>query len=200
MTKIKICGLTRQCDIDAVNREKPEYIGFVFAKSRRQITATQAAALRKTLSPEITPVGVFVNETIENILSLVNNTVIDAIQLHGSEDEQYIQKLKKLTNKPVIKAIGVENKGDVQKWSNTSADYLLLDYKSGGTGQMFDWNLIGETQLPYFLAGGLTTENVEEAITKTTPYAVDVSSGVETNGTKDPEKIKDFIKKVRTGE
>ena len=200
MTKIKICGLTRQCDIDAVNREKPEYIGFVFAKSRRQITATQAAALRKTLSPEITPVGVFVNETIENILSLVNNTVIDAIQLHGSEDEQYIQKLKKLTNKPVIKAIGVENKGDVQKRSNTSADYLLLDYKSGGTGQMFDWNLIGETQLPYFLAGGLTTENVEEAITKTTPYAVDVSSGVETNGTKDSEKIKDFIKKVRTGE
>ena len=199
MTKIKICGLSRQCDIDAVNKEKPEYIGFVFAKSRRKITPVKAAALRKILYPDIIPVGVFVNETTENILSIVRSGAIEIIQLHGSEDENYIKKLKQQTSKLIIKAIRVENKGDVQKWSNTSADYLLLDYKGGGTGQTFDWDLIGETTKPYFLAGGLNPENITEAIRKTTPFAVDVSSGVETNGVKDPEKIKEFIRRVRNG-
>ena len=199
MTKIKICGLSRQSDIDTVNIEKPDYIGFVFAESRRKVTPEQAATLRKTLSPDIVPVGVFVNETIDNILLLINSGVIEIAQLHGSEDETYIKKLKQQTSKPVIKAISVENKGDVQKWASTSADYLLLDYKGGGTGQTFDWDLIGETTKPYFLAGGLDPENITEAINKTSPFAVDVSSGVETNGVKDPEKIKEFIRRVRNG-
>jgi len=151
------------------------------------------------LSPEIISVGVFVNEAIDNILSLIDNRVIEVIQLHGTEDEGYIQRLKELTGRPVIKAIGVERSGDVQSRSNSSADYLLLDYKSGGKGKTFDWNLIGTTQKPYFLAGGLHPDNVIDAINKTNPIAVDVSSGVETNGVKDPEKIREFIRRVRNG-
>lgn len=197
MVKVKICGLSRPRDIEVVNIEKPDYIGFVFADSRRKVTPQQALELRSKLSPDIIPVGVFAHEPAENILSMVRNGVIDAIQLHGFEDEEYIHRLKMLTDKPVIKAIAVQNKGDTQKWAATSADYLLLDNKHGGSGQSFDWNLIGEINKPYFLAGGLCPENITEAIKKTKPFAVDTSSGVETNGLKDPVKIKDFIRSVR---
>lgn len=197
MAKIKICGLTRACDIDSVNIENPDYIGFVFAESKRRLTPTQAAELKQLLSPNIATVGVFANDSVSNILSLVQNGVIDIIQLHGIENEDYIQQLKQLTQKPIIKAISVEAKGDVQKWSQTAADYLLLDHKGGGTGQHFDWGLIGETTKPYFLAGGLDPKNVAAAIIETTPFAVDVSSGVETNGVKDPAKIKDFIRRAK---
>ena len=203
MTKVKICGLTRLSDIDAVNDEKPDYIGFVFAKSRRKVTPAQAMELRSNLAAGIIPVGVFVDETIENILSLVQNDVIDMVQLHGAESEEYIEELKKKTATPIIKAISVKNAGDVQKWASTAADYLLLDSKGGGTGQTFDWNLIGEVAKPYFLAGGLDMNNIENALnqtaSRTTPFALDVSSGVETNGLKDPEKIKEFIRRVRHG-
>jgi len=199
MTKVKICGLSRPCDIDAVNAASPNYIGFVFAESKRKVTLPQAAELRKALSPGIIPVGVFVDESIENILSVVAAGAIDIVQLHGAADEVYIQKLKSLTDKPIIKAIAVQKMGDVQKWSATAADYLLLDHKGGGTGQSFDWDIIGETPKPYFLAGGLGVGNIIEAIQKTTPYAVDVSSGVETENAKDPTKINEFIRRVRHG-
>ena len=199
MTKVKICGLLRPCDIEAVNAEKPDYIGFVFAESRRKVTLTQAAELKKLLLPDIIPVGVFVNEPIENIISLVSEGIIDVIQLHGLESATYIQELKLLTDKPVIKAIAVQSKGDVQKWSGSAADYLLLDHKGGGTGQSFDWDMIGEVDKLYFLAGGLNPKNITEAIRKTAPYAVDVSSGVENEGFKDPAKIKEFIRRVRDG-
>jgi len=199
MVKIKICGLSNPCDIEIANAETPDYIGFVFAESRRKITWTQAANLRKLLSPDIIPIGIFVNESIQNILSLVRDGTIDIVQLHGSEDEEYIQKLKQLTGKPVIKAIGVKQRGDVQKWSTTTADYLLLDHTSGGTGKTFDWDLVGKVCNPYFLAGGLNSKNVTEAMQKTVPYAVDVSSGVETEGKKDPVKIREFIRRVRNG-
>jgi len=197
MVRIKICGISHPCDIETVNAAKPDYIGFVFAKSRRKVAFAQAASLKKLLSPDITPVGVFVDEAIQNILSLVCEGTIDVIQLHGSEDEDYIQKIKLLTGKPVIKAIGVQSKGDIQKWSVTAADYLLLDHNGGGTGKTFDWDLIGKTSNPYFLAGGLRPENIAQAIQKTAAYAVDVSSGVETEGKKDPLKISDFIRRVR---
>ena len=193
MTKIKICGLTRPCDIDAVNTLHPDYVGFVFANSRRKVTPQQAYELRKRLASNIIPVGVFVNETIQHIYSLIQNGVIDAVQLHGNEDEAYIQQLKSLTVKPVIKAVSVQKAGDVQKYEQTAADYLLLDTPGGGTGKVFDWGLIGQTEKPYFLAGGLDASNVSQAIKQTTPFAVDVSSGVETNGLKDPAKIKGFI-------
>ena len=195
--KVKICGLSRICDIDVVNIEKPEYIGFVFAKSRRKVTKQQALNLRKNLHPDIIPVGVFVNEKSENILSLVKNGIIDAVQLHGMEDEEYIIRLKLLTDVPIIKAIAVQSEGDVQKWVSTSADYLLLDNIDGGMGKSFNWDLIGKIDKPYFLAGGLNFENITQAIENTRPFAVDVSSGVETNGFKDPLKIKEFIRRTR---
>ena len=197
MAKVKICGLSRLCDIDAVNKEQPEYIGFVFAESRRKVTVRQAQELRKRLNPGIIPVGVFTDEAIEDIIFLIQNGIINVIQLHGSENEQYIGKLKALTDKPVIKAIAVQNEGDAQKWADTSADYLLLDSKGGGTGQNFNWNLIGGINKPFFLAGGLDEGNISEAIRNTKPFAVDVSSGVETDGFKDPVKITEFIRRVR---
>ncbi|MCL2287768.1 MAG: phosphoribosylanthranilate isomerase [Candidatus Bathyarchaeota archaeon] len=197
MIKVKICGLTRLQDIDAVNIERPDYIGFVFANSSRKVSSRQALELRARLVQGITPIGVFVNETIEDIVSLIQDGIVDVVQLHGGEDEEYIKRLKKLTEKPIIKAVTVQKAGDVQKWASTSADYLLLDNKGGGTGQTFDWSLIGETDSRYFLAGGLNIENVGAAIEKTNPYAVDISSGVETGGVKDPLKIKEFIRRIR---
>lgn len=200
MVKIKICGLTRPCDIEAANEAGPEYIGFVFADSRRRITPAQALELRKALSPGIIPVGVFVNEAPDHIAALIRNGVIDVIQLHGNETEGDIAKLKTLTGKPVIKAVPVRRAGDAQKWRDSRADYLLLDHRGGGTGQCFDWDLIGETSKPFFLAGGLNKKNIGEAVRKTNPFAVDVSSGVETDGSKDREKIKQVITIVRKGE
>ena len=197
MVKVKICGLSRDCDIDAVNELKPDYIGLVFAPSRRRVTPGQAAWLRMRLSPDIIPVGIFVNEPIDNIISLVNDGIIDIIQLHGDENEDYIRQLKKRTDKPVIKAVAVHNKNDALKWSDSVADYLLLDNIIAGSGETFDWDLIGEISKPFFLAGGLCPENVARAIAKTKPFAVDTSSGVETSGFKDKAKIKDFVIRAR---
>ena len=199
MVKVKICGLTRLCDIDTVNSAMPDYIGFVFAQSRRNVSTRQAAELRERLAQEIIPVGVFVDEDIRHVILTARGGIIDAIQLHGLENEDYIKRLKEMTDKPVIKAVSVEKTGDVQKWAHTSADYLLLDSRGGGTGQAFDWSLIDKVTKPYFLAGGLDVNNIANAISQTTPFAVDVSSGVETDGLKDPEKIKEFIRRVRHG-
>ena len=200
MTKTKICGLTRPCDIDAINIEAPDYIGFVFANSRRKVTPARAMELKRNLATGIIPVGVFVDETIDNILPLIQTGIIEIVQLHGTENEEYITKLKQLTTAPIIKAISVQQARDVQKWAQTAADYLLLDSKGGGTGQAFDWSLIGETDKPYFLAGGLDANNITNALHQTKPFAVDVSSGVETDGLKDPGKIKEFIRRVRHGQ
>ncbi|MCL2387891.1 MAG: phosphoribosylanthranilate isomerase [Defluviitaleaceae bacterium] len=200
---IKICGLSRLCDINAVNDAKPDYVGFVFAESRRKVTPQQAQELRSALRKDITAVGVFVNETIENILQLLRDDIIEAIQLHGAEDEQFIKTLKAAiiaTGKPapIIKAVSVQKEGDAQKWQSSTADYLLLDHKSGGTGESFDWNLIGTVTKPFFLAGGLTPQNVTTAIKTITPYAVDTSSGVEiSSGIKCPSKITHFIAEAK---
>ena len=199
MIKIKICGLSRLCDIDAANDAKPEYIGFVFAESRRKVTPQMALDMREKLDPAIIPVGVFVNEDPENIVSLAARGIIDVIQLHGSENAEYISRLKTLTNKPVIKAIAVLNEGDAQKCEEMPADYLLLDGKGGGKGKPFNWELIGKLEKPFFLAGGLCPENIGHALEKVKPFAVDVSSGVETDGFKNPSKIKEFIRMVRNG-
>jgi len=195
--KIKICGLTRLEDIAIVNTLKPDYIGFVFAKSRRKVTPAQALSFRDALNQSIIPIGVFVNESIETILSVVQSGAIKIIQLHGSETERCIEKLKHKASAPIIKAIPVQKEGDVQKWAQTAADFLLLDHKGGGTGTTFDWNLIGKTEKPFFLAGGLTPQNVSQAISRTKPYAVDVSSRVEENGLKCPRKIQQFINVIR---
>lgn len=202
MINIKICGLKRIEDIKYVNKFKPEYIGFVFAKSRRQISYDMAASLKKSLSNDIKTVGVFVNHEIDDIISLMNEDIIDIAQLHGDEEEDSIITIKNKTNKKVIKAISVRSLEDILKWKDSKVDFLLLDNGSGGTGESFDWEVLDklstiEFNKPYFIAGGLNKENVKDVL-KYKPYAVDISGGVETDGLKDEVKINEFINTVRT--
>ncbi len=198
MTKIKLCGLTRESDIEAANRLKPEYIGFVFAsKSRRYIPPERAAELKRMLAPGIAAVGVFANEKPKVVAELLKSGTIDVAQLHGYEDEEYIGLLRELTDKRIIKAFRVENSCDVEGAVRSSADYILLDSGTGGTGTVFDWELIKDIERPCFLAGGLDISNVAEAVKMLEPYAVDVSSGIETDGIKDEIKMKEFVHTVR---
>lgn len=201
MAKVKICGLTRRQDIDAVNAALPHYIGFVFAKSRRQVDERQAKALKAGLNPSIKAVGVFVNEEIEKIVRLCNARVIDLIQLHGDENEDYIKKLKNSVPNKIIKAVRVKNREDIEKAMEFSSDYLLFDayHESiyGSLGRTFDWTLVSGVNRPFFLAGGINSGNIARAIMQCSPYGIDVSSGVETNGYKDPEKIMDIVAKAK---
>lgn len=216
MTKIKLCGLMTKQDIETANQLMPDYVGFVFAsKSRRYITPQKAAEFRKLLSGSIEAVGVFVNEPPENVAKLLADGTIQIAQLHGNENEEYIQKLRKLTNCPIIKAFRIDTEADVlaackfgenresaenricSKNAVSLVDYILLDSGNGGTGTSFDWDLLQKVNLPYFLAGGLNPDNVTEALRRLSPYGVDVSSGIETNGTKDPDKMKQFVQSVR---
>jgi len=197
-TKIKICGLKREADIDFVNTLRPDYIGFIFAvKSQRYISPDMAVKLHMNLLPRIKAVGVFVNEPVENVAQLLNNGTIDLAQLHGKESEEYISSLRRLTDKPIIKAFKIESTEDIKEASQSSADLILLDNGNGGTGKAFDWTLIKNIRRPFFLAGGLNADNVSAAINLAQPYAVDTSSGVETNNIKDFDKIKKFINTVR---
>lgn len=197
MTKIKLCGLTRPCDIEYVNELLPEYIGFVFApKSRRYISPEKAEVLREHLDDRITPVGVFVDEKIEIIADLIKRKIIDIVQLHGNESEQYIEDLRRVIDCPVIKAFRIESEADIVSANNSSADYVLLD-SGGGTGKVFDHSLLKDIARPYFLAGGLTPENVETAIKQLAPFAVDASSSLETDGFKDKIKMTAFVNAVR---
>ncbi len=197
MTGIKLCGLKRECDIEAVNKLNPDFIGFVFAeKSKRYVNPIEAAKLKEMLSKDIKAVGVFVNESPEAVAELLNKGTIDMAQLHGSEDEEYISRLRSLTDKPLIKAIKVQSKADIEAADESSADYVLLD-SGAGTGMTFNWQLIKGIKRPYFLAGGLNPENVAEAVKALNPYAVDVSSGIETDGLKDEAKMADFVSIVR---
>ncbi len=198
MTKLKLCGLVRICDIEAVNRLNPEYIGFVFAKkSRRYVDPAQARELRARLNKGISPVGVFVNESPEAIADLVRSGIIDVVQLHGSEDEDFLRKLRELASCPIIKAFSVKTPQDVRIACESSADLILLDSGGGGTGTVFDWDLLEPIRRPWFLAGGLSPENAAGAIRRLAPYGVDVSSGIETDGVKDIQKMNDFVRAVR---
>lgn len=198
MTKLKLCGLVRICDIEAVNRLNPEYIGFVFAKkSRRYVDPAQARKLRARLNKGISPVGVFVNESPEAIADLVRSGIIDVIQLHGSEGEDFLRKLRELVSCPIIKAFSVKTPQDVRIACESSADLILLDSGGGGTGTVFDWDLLEPIRRPWFLAGGLSPENAADAIRRLAPYGVDVSSGIETDGVKDIQKMNDFVRAVR---
>lgn len=198
MTKLKLCGLARICDIEAANRLNPEYIGFVFAKkSRRYVDPAQARELRARLNKGISPVGVFVNESPEAIADLVRSGIIDVVQLHGSEDEDFLRKLRELVSCPIIKAFSVKTPQDVRIACESSADLILLDSGGGGTGTVFDWDLLEPIRRPWFLAGGLSPENAADAIRRLAPYGVDVSSGIETDGVKDIQKMNDFVRAVR---
>ena len=200
MTKIKLCGLSRPCDIGAANELKPDYIGFVFApKSKRYVTPEKAMELKQMLLPEIQSVGVFVNEKPETVVKLLQDGTIDIAQLHGAEDEEYIIQLRQLTDKPIIKAFRIETASDIEKALQSTADYLLLD-SGAGTGTVFDWKLIQNIKRPYFLAGGLDADNAAEAVNTLRPYALDVSSGIETSGLKDKSKMVAFVSAVRKEE
>lgn len=202
MTKIKICGLKTVEDILMINRQKPDFAGFVFAGRKRRITSEQAEEMKKHLDPEIKSVGVFVNASTEQVAALADLGIIDLIQLHGDEDEDYLRRLRKRTEKPIIKAIRVKNREDIVKAGKLPCEYLLLDtYKVGeygGSGESFAWELIPEElEKPFFLAGGLDAACIKEALQSCRPWAVDVSSSVETNGRKEERKVREFIEKVR---
>lgn len=200
MTKIKFCGLTRQCDIEEANKLKAEYIGFVFAeKSKRHISPQEAKKLKERLAAEISAVGVFVDETAETVAQLLNDGVIDMAQLHGDEDEEYIKRLKKLTDKPIIKAFKIKSAAEIIAAENSTADFVLFD-SGAGTGTAFDWQLLRGIKRRYFLAGGLCPENAGQAVKSLHPYAVDVSSGIETDNLKDKTKMAAFAAAVREEE
>ena len=198
--KIKICGLKTIEDIHMVNRRKPDFAGFVFAGSKRRITPEQAAEMKKELLPEIRSVGVFVNEDPERIARMAEDGVLDYIQLHGDENGEDIRRLKDMTEKPVIKAVRVRSREDILMAEKLPCEYLLLDtYKKGeygGSGECFCWEMIPEMEKPFFLAGGLNEENIAEALKTCRPWAVDVSSSVETDGRKDEEKVRRFMRAV----
>ena len=196
--KIKLCGLTRPCDIEAVNELQPDYIGFVFAKkSRRYVSPEKAKELKAMLAPGIQAVGVFVNEEPEQIAALLEAGTIDVAQLHGQESETEIRRLRELTNHPMIQAFRIDTEQDVERANASTADYVLLDSGAGGTGTVFDWDLLQAIRRPYFLAGGLDTENLGTVKAKLNPYGIDVSSGIETDGYKDKEKMTAFVAAAR---
>ena len=189
MTRIKLCGLTRPEDIAAANALQPEYIGFVFApKSRRYVSRKLAAELKAQLSPGIQAVGVFVNEAPETVAGLLNAGIIEIAQLHG------------LTARPLWQAFRVTNAESLAKAEKSPADLVLLDSGAGGTGRAFDWALLENFKRDYLLAGGLGPENAADAVERLHPYGVDVSSGIETDGKKDPAKMEAFVRAVREEE
>ena len=198
-TKIKICGLRRREDILAVNEAKPDYCGFIieFPSSFRSVTADEVRELVKELDPEIRPVGVFVNAPMELVRTLLDDGTLALAQLHGQEDESYIRELKTYTDKLIIKAFSIKTAEDIEKALQSPADYILLDQGGGGTGKTFDWSLIPEIQRPFFLAGGIGASNLGQAIREIHPYAVDLSSSVETEKRKDPMKIRQVVDIVR---
>lgn len=194
MVKIKICGIRREEDIHIINRYTPDYIGFVFAESKRQIDFKMAKNLKKLMKVDIPVVGVFVNQEIKYILKLYRNNIIDIAQLHGDEDEQYINQLKEIEpNLKLIKAIVIKDYENLEDYENLNADYLLID-NGKGSGKTFDWDLVDNNiNKEIFLAGGLNNKNIKVAIEKFRPYAIDLSSSVETNGFKDENKIKEVM-------
>lgn len=201
MVKIKICGITRKIEIEYANELLPDYIGFVFAKdSRHYVSPEDARVFQSFLNPKIKVVGVFVDEPMDSVIDIVKRNSIDIIQLHGSEDQRYINKLRNNVNSPIIKSFSVTCEEDAKKAEVCKSDYILLDNKKGGSGEIFDWSFIKSLERPYFLAGGLESENVILAVNTLHPYAVDASSKLEIKGVKDYEKMRAFINVIRNKE
>ena len=216
--KIKMCGISKIETIPAVVEAKPDYMGLVFAPSKRQVTVDQAKTLVEELhkqytkrynngaeqsnNDEIKTVGIFVNETLDNLVTIATEVNLDAVQLHGDEDEAFIQSLKERTNVEVWKAVQIRSAADAEAWIDSRADMLLFDAyhkdERGGTGEVFDWSCLDEFERPFMLAGGIDSTNVARAIRTVRPYGIDISSGIETDGVKDNEKITAFTKLVRT--
>ena len=199
MTRIKTCGLTRPEDVRYVNTAKPDWCGFIlnFPSSRRNVTPEQARALRAGLDPDIRPVGVFVDRPAEEVAALLNSGVISVAQLHGREDDAYISVLRTLAPGCVVwRAFQLRSQADLAAADASGADLVLLD-NGRGTGQTFDWSLAGSVHRPFLLAGGLTPESIPRAVAALRPYGLDLSSGVETDGVKDPAKIQAAVTAAR---
>ncbi len=222
--KVKMCGISKVETIPAVVDAKPDYMGLVFAPSKRQVTVDQAKTLVEELHKQyanrynrdaeqcsnqtlihqefIKTVGIFVNETLDNLVTIATEVNLDAVQLHGDEDEAFIQSLKERTNVEVWKAVQIRSAADAEAWIDSSADMLLFDAyhkdERGGMGEVFDWSCLDEFERPFMLAGGIDSTNVARAIRTVRPYGIDISSGIETEGVKDDEKIKAFTNIVRT--
>lgn len=216
--KVKMCGISKVETIPAVVEAKPDYMGLVFAPSKRQVTVDQAKTLVEALhkqytkrynngteqsnNDEIKTVGVFVNETLDNLVTIATDANLDVVQLHGDEDEAFIQSLKERTSVEVWKAVQIRSAADAETWIDSSADMLLFDAyhkdERGGTGEVFDWSCLDEFERPFMLAGGIDSTNVARAIRTVRPYGIDISSGIEIDGVKDDEKIKAFTNIVRT--
>ena len=197
--KIKICGLTRLEDIEAANALLPDYIGFVFwERSKRNVSKEQAKELKSRLDSRIKAVGVFVDAEIDFIADLVSCGIIDVAQLHGSEDEDYISQLRgRIGGAEIIKAFNINKIESFDEAEKSSADHIMID-SGKGSGIAFDWSKLERLKRPYFLAGGLSAENISEVLASIKPFAVDVSSGVETDGLKDRAKMKRFVESVRS--
>ena len=200
MTKIKICGLSRPCDIEYVNEAKPDFCGFIInvPKSKRNVSPDTVRQLVKNLSPDVKPVGVFVNAPMDEIVALTEDGTLAYVQLHGKEDEAYIAALREKIHVPIIQAFKVTCPEDVAHAQQSSADYILLDNGSGGTGKTFDWSHLRGITRPYILAGGLGPDNLAQAVSQLAPWSVDLSSGVETDGFKDKAKVLAAVQAVRT--
>ena len=220
--KVKMCGISKIETIPAVIEANPDYMGLVFAPSKRQVTVDQAKSLVKELHKQygnrysrdevqcsndvvqefIKTVGIFVNETLDNLVTIATEVNLDAVQLHGDEDEAFIQSLKERTNVEVWKAVQIRSAADAEVWIDSSADMLLFDAyhkdERGGTGEVFDWSCLDDFERPFMLAGGIDSTNVARAIRTVRPYGIDISSGIETEGVKNDEKIKAFTNIVRT--
>mgnify|MGYP004535264973 FL=1 len=206
--KVKICGLRREEDICCVNAYLPDYIGFVFyPKSKRYVTGEQAQQLKEKLDPRIRAVGVFVNADPDEVIALLQKNIIDIAQLHGQEREEELRKIREQTGKSVIRAVKVTEETNLQEAYQTDADYILLD-NGMGSGKPFPWDVILKQltqeelqeeirRKPFFLAGGISPENMERAAEAFRPYALDLSSSVETDGVKDSEKIRKLMETIR---
>ena len=194
MTKVKICGLSTKEAVKTAVSAGADYIGFVFAPSKRQVTVEQAIELAKFIPSHIQKVGVFVSPSRAELLEAVDKVGLDLVQVHGQVADDLFEDLPCAS----IQAVQVDGDGHVP---NSQADYLLFDAPVAGSGQTFDWEQLDTTELsqPFFIAGGLNEDNVEESIQHFSPFAVDVSSGVETDGQKDHEKIIRFIERVKNG-
>lgn len=197
MTKIKFCGMRRPEDIEAANEILPDFIGFILApRFWRYVPLDTVKNLASMADPKIKRVGVFVDNPESDVLEALKSGAVNMAQLHGGEDEEYIKKIQRAASKPVIKAFKITCAEDIKKASESPADLILLDAGTG-TGERFDWSLIKNIGRDFILAGGLNPENVREAVERFHPYAVDLSSGIETDKVKDPSKMRAVAEAVR---
>ena len=199
--KIKICGLRSLQDAASVNAVLPDFVGFVFVKGRKRYVEPETAAeIKAALKPVIQTVGVFLDEDRDEVVNILNSGVIDIAQLHGNESEEYIAYVREKSGKPVINVLNLKNAENlsesIKRLEQSCADYIMLD-AGAGEGRMFDLSLAQNLERPFIIAGGLDERNVSDVIKALRPFAVDVSSGVESAGIKDPRKIRRFVETVR---